>query len=139
MIRFIKSNLMKIVVLKEQEKFLSTKDRIEEAINLDNVIAFDIFDDNILIGFALLKEFDNGCFFLWDFAIDYKYQNKGYGIIVLKELIMFMKNNYKMHTITTTYVYGNDKIKHIYEKIGFVETSVLCENNIHEVNMTYKV
>ena len=79
MIRFIKSCSMKVKVLKEQEKFLSAKDRIEEAINLDNVIAFDIFDDNILIGFALLKEFDNGCFFLWDFAIDYKYQNKGYG------------------------------------------------------------
>ena len=139
MIRFIKSSSMKVKVLKEQEKFLSAKDRIENAIKMDNVLAFDIYDEDLLIGFAMLKEFDIDCFFLWDFAIDYKYQNKGYGINVLKELIIFMKNNYNLHTITTTYVYGNDKIKYIYEKIGFIETSVVCENNIHEVNMIYKV
>ena len=139
MIRFIKSSSMKVKVLKEQEKFLSAKDRIENAIKMDNVLAFDIYDKDLLIGFAMLKEFDNGCFFLWNFAIDYKYQNKGYGINVLKELIIFMKNNYNLHTITTTYVYGNDKVKYIYEKIGFIETSVVCENNIHEVNMIYKV
>ena len=139
MIRFIKSSSMKVKVLKEQEKFLSTKDRIENAIKMDNVLAFDIYDKDLLIGFAMLKEFDNGCFFLWNFAIDYKYQNKGYGINVLKELIIFMKNSYNMHKITTTYVYGNDKVKYIYEKIGFIETSVVCENNIHEVNMIYKV
>lgn len=139
MISFIKSNSMKVEVLKEQEKFLSAKDRIENAIKMDNVVAFDIYDEDLLIGFAMLKEFDNGCFFLWDFAIDHKYQNKGYGINVLKELIIFMENSYNMHTITTTYVYGNDKIKYIYEKIGFIETSVVCENNIHEVNMIYKV
>ena len=139
MIRFIKSSSMKVKVLKEQEKFLSAKDRIESAIKMDNVLAFDIYDKDLLIGFAMLKEFDNGCFFLWNFAIDYKYQNKGYGINVLKELIIFMKNSYNMHKITTTYVYGNDKVKYIYEKIGFIETSVVCENNIHEVNMIYKV
>ena len=139
MIRFIKSGSMKVEVLKEQEKFLSSKDRIENAIKMDNVLAVDIYDEDLLIGFAMLKGFDIGCFFLWDFAIDYKYQNKGYGINVLKELIIFMKNSYNMHTITTTYVYGNDKIKYIYEKIGFIETSVVCENNIHEVNMIYKV
>ena len=45
---------MKVKVLKEQEKFLSAKDRIEEAINLDNVIAFDIFDDNIFCFIIIL-------------------------------------------------------------------------------------
>ena len=139
MIKFIKTDSMKVEVLKEQEKFLSSKDRIKNAIELDSVLAFDIFDDDLLMGFAMLKNFDEGCFFLWDFAIDYKYQNKGYGTNVLKELIIFMNHNYKMHTITTTYVYGNNKIKHIYEKIGFVETSIVDENNIHEVNMVYKI
>ena len=139
MIKFIKTDSMKVEVLKEQEKFLSSKDRIKNAIELDNVLAFDIFDDDLLMGFAMLKNFDEGCFFLWDFAIDYKYQNKGYGTNVLKELIIFMNHNYKMHTITTTYVYGNNIIKHIYEKIGFVETSIVDENNTHEVNMVYKI
>ena len=39
--------------------------------------------------------------------------------------------------ITTTYIYGNDHAKHIYEKVGFVETDVVDEPDCHEVNMAY--
>ena len=43
------------------------------------MIAFDIYDDEKLIGFAMLREYEKESYFLWNYAIDYRYQNKGYG------------------------------------------------------------
>lgn len=139
MIEFVKSKSMKIEVLDRQEHFLSNKEKIKKSLDRLDVIAFDIFYNKTLIGFAMLKNFDTGCYFLWDFAIDYKYQNRNYGTKSLKELIKYMNENYEMHTMTTTYTYGNEQAKHIYEKIGFIETDVVNDGICHEVNMIYKV
>ena len=139
MIKFIKSNSMKIDVLEKQEHFLSNKEKIKNALTRTDVVAFDIFDNETLIGFVMLKSFDDGCYFLWDFAIDYRYQNKNYGTESLKELIKYMNENYQMNTMTTTYTYGNNHAKHIYEKIGFIETDIVNNDKCHEVNMIYKV
>ena len=134
---FKKSNSIKIKVSKEQEKQLSSIERITAKCQDASVIAFDIYDDNILIGFAMLREYEKGGYFLWNFAIDSKFQNNHYGTTSLKELISIMKTEYNMHTMTTTYKYGNEHAKHIYEKIGFIETDTVNENGIHEVNMIY--
>ena len=40
--------------------------------------------------------------------------------------------------MTTTYLFGNLHAKHVYEKIGFIETDFVDEEGIHEVNMIYK-
>ena len=119
MIKFIKTNEMKIKVLKEQEKNQSSKEKIIKHINDNNIVAFDIYNNKEIIGFAMLKEFDDNSYFLWNYAIDYKYQNKGLGTKSLKELINFMIKEYKMKIMTTTYTYGNNNAKHIYEKVGF--------------------
>lgn len=58
---FVKSFEMKVSVLKEQEKQLSSKDRIKNALLEDNNIAFDIVKDNNIIGFVLLRRLDEGC------------------------------------------------------------------------------
>ena len=139
MMKFIKTNEMKIKILKEQEKNLSNQDKIKKHINDKNVVAFDIYNNNELIGFVMLKQFDDNCFFLWNFAIDYKYQNKGLGTKSLRELINFMIKKYQMKLMTTTYTYGNNHTKHIYEKVGFVEKDIVWENDCHEVNMIYKL
>ena len=139
MIKFIKSNSMKIDVLEKQEHFLSNKEKIKNSLTRTDVVAFDIFDNETLIGFVMLKNFDDGCYFLWDFAIDYRYQNKNYGTESLKELIKYMNKNHQMNTMTTTYTYGNNHAKHIYEKIGFIETDIVNNDKCHEVNMIYKV
>ena len=51
--------------------------------------------------------------------------------------MLFMKDTYNMLEMTTTYIYGNEHAKHIYEKIGFVETDIVDEVDCHEVNMVY--
>lgn len=134
---FVKSDSMKISVSKEQEKQLSSKETILQGIKENKVIAFDIFDDSELIGFAMIREFERGCFFLWDFAIDSKFQNKGLGEKSLTELLLFMKKNYSIEIMTTTYIKGNNHAKHIYEKVGFKETDVVDEPDCKEVNMVY--
>ncbi len=134
---FKKSKEMKVAVLHEQEKQLSSKDKIKNECQKENVLAFDIYCDNLLIGFIMVQNFDKGAYFLWNYAIDYKYQNQNYGTTALIEFIDFMKNTYQMSKMTTTYICGNEHAKHLYEKIGFIETDVVDDEDCHEVNMIY--
>ncbi len=87
----------------------------------------------------MVRKFDEGTFFLWDYAIDYKYQNQNYATTALPEFINFMKDTYNMSKMTTTYIWGNVYAKHLYEKIGFIETEGVDENDCHEVNMVYYI
>lgn len=135
---FVKSKAMKIAVLPEQEKNLSSKENIEIACTKPEVMAFDIYQDEMQIGFVMVKRFEEGAFFLWDYAIDHRYQNRNYGTAALIEFISFMQKEHNMNIMTTTYVWGNEHAKHVYEKIGFVETDVVDEGDCHEVNMVYR-
>ncbi len=134
MFDFRKSNGLKINLTEEQEKQLSDKETIEKALRDETVIAFDIHNAGELIGFAMLKDCTEG-FFLWDYAIDIKHQNKDYGSKALKELIGFLKSEHNISWVTTTYKFGNEHARRLYEKLGFVETDIVKTETIHEVNM----
>lgn len=136
-ILFKPSSRMKVEVLKEQEKQISSKEKIMLACTYENVMAFDIFLQDVIIGFMMVRKYEEGGYFLWNYAIDFKYQKQGLGSVALMEFISFMKQNHRMTKMTTTYTWGNEHAKHIYEKIGFVETDIVYENGIHEVNMMY--
>ena len=136
--KFIPSENIKILLLPNQVDELCSSDIIAKISKKEGVVSFDIYDDDLLIGFAQMHEFEKNSFFLWNYAIDYKYQNKGYGVKALIELIDYMKSNYNLKIMTTTYLFGNNHAKHVYEKVGFIETDVVDEDGCHEVNMTYK-
>lgn len=138
---FIKSKEMKINLTSTQSEMLSTKEDIIKIIkdNPDTVKAFDIYDNDELIGFVLVYEFEKNKYFLWEYAIDIKYQNQGKGTQALIDFINYMKENFAAKEFTTTYIFGNDVAKHVYEKIGFIETDVVDEPDCHEVNMIYYV
>lgn len=139
MIRFIESNEMKVEVFKSQENQISTKEKIKQNTQRHDTIAFDIYKNQELIGFVMLREFEEGKFFLWNFAIDKKHQNKGLGTLVLKALIEFLKANYTLNALTTTYKNGNSHARHLYEKIGFCETEHIVDGEINEVNMELEI
>ena len=141
MISFVRSAEMKVALAPGQEEMLSTKEDIKTIIkdNPDTVMAFDIFDGGDLIGFVLLHRFEDKCYFLWEFAIDEKHQNQHKGTEALKAFIEYMKTRHDAKEMTTTYIYGNEHAKHVYEKVGFIETDVLDELDCHEVNMVYHV
>jgi len=59
---FISSNSIKINLSDEDKRQISPFESINKAIKLDSVIAFDIFYNDDLIGFAMLRKYDNGYF-----------------------------------------------------------------------------
>ena len=97
------------------------------------------FDGKDMIGFVLVRRFEEHEYFLWDYAIDVSYQNRHKGTKALIEFIDYMKIHHNAQRVTTTYVFGNEHAKHVYEKVGFVETSVVDEPDCHEVNMVYHI
>ena len=136
---FIEFTEMKITLSPEQAEMLSTRETIKEIIqkNPDTVMAFDIYDDGELIGFVLVHRFEEKKYFLWEFAIDQNHQNQHKGTNALIAFIDFMKTHYDAVEMTTTYIFGNEHAKHVYEKVGFLETDVVDEPGCHEVNMAY--
>ena len=136
--KLIKTTKFQIELSDEQRKQLSSKEKIEVALNDKKIFSFEIYEQDNLIGFAMLRKYSDIGYFLWNYAIDIKYQNKGYGTKALLFLIDYFETKYNALEITTTYTYGNEIAKHIYEKIGFVETDIVDEDGIHEVNMIYR-
>ena len=137
--RITESKGFNISLTPEELKEVGSIEKINKAFSFDNVLSFDIFNDDILVGFAQLREYDKSCYFLWHFGIDNRYQNKGVGTKVLIELIDYLKINYNLKEMTTTYLFGNEHAKHIYETVGFIETEIINEGDVHEVNMIYKL
>ena len=136
--RFQPSKEMIISILPEQEDQLCTKETIKEVFAKDDkgeCTAFDIFDGDTMVGFAMFCEYPEGCFFLWNYAIDAAYQNKGIGTKALRELLEYMVSNFHVKQFTTTYVWGNEHAKRLYESVGFIETDVVVEEDYKEVNM----
>lgn len=133
--KFVKSNSMKVDVLPSQEGELCTKETIADICKSETVVAFDVYREGTLVGFALLRKYDETGYFLWNYAIDAKYQNRGFGTEILRELISIMRDEYGADELSTTYIFGNEHAKHVYEKVGFIETDVVDEPDCHEVNM----
>lgn len=134
---FRPSTSMKISLSPEDARQLSSKERIEAACRKENVFAFDIYAEEQLIGFIMVRKYAESAFFLWNYAIDQSCQNRHYGTAALLAFIRFMQETFRMTELSTTYLWGNDRAKHLYEKIGFTETDVVDEDGCHEVNMIY--
>jgi len=141
MITFVSSTEMKVTLAPDQEDMLSSKETIKKIIqeNPDTVMAFDILDGDELIGFVLVDRFEERKYFLWEYAIDRSFQNRHKGTKALIAFIDYLKTRHEAKEITTTYIWGNEHAKHVYEKVGFVETDVVDEPDCHEVNMAYRV
>lgn len=134
--KIIKTNTYdQIELMEEQYKQISSESIIKSALMQDNCLGFYAYEEQDIIGFALLREFSKNQFFLWDFIIGYKYQGCGKGKQFLKSLVDILRSDYSAQIITTTYIYGNDVAKNLYESFGFKETDVVNENGIHEINM----
>lgn len=136
---FVDSKGILIHLTEEQKKQISSAETIKKMIGNPNIFAYDIYRKSNLIGFAMLRKYSDEGYFLWDYAIDIQYQNMGFGTEVLKYMIEFMKAKFHATELSTTYIWGNDPAKHLYEKVGFIETDVVDEDGIHEVNLIKKI
>lgn len=136
--KLINASTFEIELSDEQRKQLSSKEKIEVALKDKNIFSFNIYEQDNLIGFAMLRKYSDIGYFLWNYAIDIKYQNQGYGTKALLFLIDYFETKYNALELTTTYTFGNEIAKHLYEKIGFIEADIVDEDGIHEVNMIYR-
>ena len=139
MMDFIKSKKMKISLSKSDQAQLSSPEKIQRALDEDQAFAFDICAGETVIGFALLRPFGEHAFFLWDFAVDAAWQGRGYGETALRELIELLREEYQARLLTLTYIFGNQRAKKLYEKVGFRETNTVHQDGIHEVDMELRL
>lgn len=137
--KFIPTTKFQLTLSEADRKQLSLPERIEQALTDPNVLSYDIWNNGMRVGFAMLCPFEGDGFFLWNFAIDSAYQNQHYGQRALRELLALLKQEHHAKVVTTTYTFGNGHAKHVYEKVGFRETDVVDENGIHEVNMAVEL
>ena len=139
MMRFVPSASMKVELLPGQEKWLSTPEKIAKQTQRPDVEAFDIYRGEELVGFALLRQLEDGTWFLWDYAIGKDCQNQGLGTAALEELIALFQREKGLKKMVTTYLWGNGPAKQLYEKVGFRQFQVWDEPGCHEVDMEYLI
>lgn len=140
MIKFIKSNSIKIKLDKKDWDNIPSEKTISKVIEKENIFAFDILNENNeVIGFTMLRKFEENSYFLWEFAIDKNFQGKGLGKKSLEELISFLRKEYNLKILTTTYIFGNEKAKKLYENLGFKEIGIIEEDGVHEVDMLLNI
>lgn len=137
--KFIPTTKFQLTLSKADRKQLSSSERIEQALTDPDILSYDIWDGDARVGFAMLCPFEGNGFFLWNFAIDSAYQNQHYGQRALRELLALLKQEHHAKVVTTTYTFGNNHAKYVYEKVGFWETDVVDGNDIHEVNMAVEL
>ncbi len=135
--KFVPSKEMKVYLLPEQGEMLSTPENIRIIIaqNPGTVVAYDIYDKDELVGFTLLHNFKPGCWFLWEYAIDHKFQGRHLGTRALTALKEYMSAHHGMHTMTTTYIYGNERARRLYESQGFVFEREVNNDETHEIDL----
>ncbi len=135
--QFVPSKEMKVQLPPEQAEMLSTPENIRLIIaqNPETVVAFDVYEDDLPVGFALLHNFKPGCWFLWEYAIDHRFQGRRLGARVLTELKAYMAAHHGMHTMTTTYIYGNERARRLYESQGFVFEREVNNDETHEIDL----
>lgn len=125
--RVDKENFKDILSLKvknEQMGFIeTTKECLDEAKEENFWRPVGIYDDNILIGFAMY-----GCFkedgkedriWLDRFLIDKRFQGRGYGKPTLKLLIERLVNEYNCNKIYLSIYDDNINAIKLYEDLGF--------------------
>ena len=137
--KFIPTTKFQLTLSEADQKQLSSMSRIEQALTDPDILSYDIWDGDARVGFAMLCPVEGNGFFLWNFAIDSAYQNQHYGQRALRELLALLKQEHHAKVVTTTYTFGNNHAKYVYEKVGFWETDVVDENGIHEVNMAVEL
>ncbi len=89
----------------------------------DRAKPYAIYIDEKLVGFIMFdykpqeKKVE-----VWRFMIGKEFQGKGYGKKALQIAIEHLKKEKLFNFIQINYVENNDAAKHLYRKLGFVET-----------------
>lgn len=135
-----RENLEEVLALRVgegQEKYvISNAESLSRAyVYSETAYPFAIYDNDIIVGFIMMGYYEvKGYYTLWEFMIDHKYQNKGYGRQALKLGLEFVRDKFGQVDIYTGVTPGNTVAKKLYESVGFVSTG-LIELNMEEMRL----
>lgn len=128
-----------LTLAETQKTFVMTPEGMRRALMRDDTFGFYAVENGVRYGFALLRRLGSAEYFLWEYVIDHSYQGQGRGRAFLSALIALLRETYGANTLWTTYIWGNDAARRLYESLGFVETDVVDEDGIHEVNLCLRL
>ena len=126
-----RENLEEVLALRvneDQEKYvISNAESLSRAyVYSETAYPFAIYDDDTIVGFIMMGYYEVKRYYtLWEFMIDSKYQNKGYGRKALKLGLNFVKEKFGPVDIYTGVIPGNTVAKKLYESVGFESTGLL--------------
>ena len=135
-----RENLEEVLALRVaegQEKYvISNAESLSRAyVYSETACPFAIYDDDIIVGFIMMGYYEvKGYYTLWEFMIDHKYQNKGYGRKALKLGLEFVRDKFGQVDIYTGVTPGNTVAKKLYESVGF-ESTGLVELGMEEMRL----
>lgn len=90
-----------------------------------------VYHGEELVGFMMVHEdLSKRVLDLWRLAIAKEFQGKGYGSAALERLTPLARESGKYTCIAIGYMEGNDRARHIYEKLGFRPTGVVEDGEI---------
>lgn len=127
---------LKLKVAEEQQKFVSPNvlSLAKAYIHYDEVTPFAIYNDDIMVGFIMVRFWkEDNYYFIWQFMIDERYQNKGYGKKALNLIIEWVKTEKDCKKLVTTYIEGNEQARLLYTKVGFEPMSELLDGEVDMV------
>ena len=135
-----RENLEEVLALRvneDQEKYvISNAESLSRAyVYSETAYPFAIYDDDTIVGFIMMGYYEVKRYYtLWEFMIDSKYQNKGYGRQALKLGLNFVKEKFGAVDIYTGVTPGNTIAKKLYESVGF-ESTGLVELGMEEMRL----
>lgn len=91
-----------------------------------NTYPFAVYHGERPVGYMMAHEdMSRKALFLWRLAIAKEDQGKGYGTAALRKFIALARESGKYDCVVVGYEEGNDRGRHIYEKLGFRPTGVV--------------
>lgn len=140
--KITKQNIEDVLALnisEEQKGFvITTAESLAKAyVYSDTAYPFAVYDADELVGFIMMGFYEvKGYYTLWEFMIDQRFQNKGYGREALKQGMQYVWDRFGPVDIYTGVAFGNEVAKRLYESVGFVSTGKI-ECNMEEMRYAY--
>ena len=101
-----------------------------------DVYPFAIYHGETPVGFMMLDEdTEERCLVIWRIMFPEEHQGKGYGTQAIEQIIQMAKDSGKYDFIILDYVPENKIAKHVYEKLGFLQTGEIVNNGEIEMKL----
>ena len=130
-------NFLTIVNMKrpEDERFVASNERsLAQAWlyrDAGDVFPFAIYANGEAVGFMMLDEdAEERVLYLWRIMLPEEHANRGYGGQVVQMVMDLARASGKYDRMVLDYVPGNERAKHLYEKLGFRATGEISHGEI---------